>query len=277
MEQLELRMPRCRWSAAKVRESYRKRCPFCRTLLFAFVMSLIGLPAFSAAQEAHPHWAYSGPGGPAHWGKLDSSYGVCSLGHAQSPINIAHAKPADLPTLKMNYKATPLNIIDNGHTILVNYTPGSTLTVGDKTYTLKQFHFHHPSEEHVNGKGFPLVAHLVHADADGHLAVVAVLFEQGKANPLIDALWKKIPSEKEKPQDIPSVSIQAQDLLPAELSYFTYAGSLTTPPCSEGVTWYVLKSHATVSAGQVAAFSKIYRMDARPIQSTNGREILESK
>ena len=251
--------------------------PFCRTVLFAFILSPIGLPALSAAQEPHPHWAYAGPEGPAHWGKLDSSYAACSLGHTQSPIDIEHARPADLPTLKLDYKAIPLDIIDNGHTIQVNYTSGSTLTVGDKTYTLKQFHFHHPSEEHVNGKGFPLVAHLVHADADGHLAVVAVLFEQGNANPLIDALWKNIPSEKEKPHDIPSVSINVQDLLPAEHSYFTYAGSLTTPPCSEGVTWYVLKSHATVSAEQVAAFSKIYRMNARPIQSTNGREILESK
>ena len=250
---------------------------FCRTVLFAFILSLVGLPAFRAAQEAHSHWTYSGPEGPVHWGKLDSSYAACSLGHTQSPIDIEQAKPADLATLKLDYKAIPLNIIDNGHTIQVNYISGSTLTVGDKTYTLKQFHFHHPSEEHVNGKGFPLVAHLVHADADGHLAVVAILFEQGNANPLIDALWKNIPSEKGKPQDTPSVSIQVQDLLPAERSYFTYAGSLTTPPCSEGVTWYILKSHATVSAEQVTAFSKIYRMNARPIQSTNGREILESK
>ena len=183
-----------------------------------------------------------------HWGKLDSSYAACSLGHTQSPIYIAHAKPADLPTLKLDYKVIPLDIINNGHTIQVNYTSGSTLTVGDKTYTLKQFHFHHPSEEHVNGKGFPLVAHLVHADADWHLAVVAVLLEQGNANPLIDALWKNIPSERDKPQDIPSVSVNVQDSLPAEHSYLTYAGSLTTPPCSEGVTWYVLKSHAAVSA-----------------------------
>jgi carbonic anhydrase len=228
--------------------------PFSRTVLFAFILSLIGLPGLSAAQEPTA-LAYSGPEGPVHWGKLDSSYAACSLGHTQSPINIAHAKPADLPTLKLDYSAIPLDIINNGHTIQVNYTSGSTLTVGDKTYTLKQFHFHHPSQEHVNGKGFPLAAHLVHADADGHLAVVAVLFEQGNANPLIDALWKNIPSEKEKPHEIPSVSINVQDLLPAEHSYFTYAGSLTTPPCSEGVTWYVLKSHATVSAEQWCAAS----------------------
>jgi carbonic anhydrase len=129
----------------------------------------------------------------------------------------------------------------------------------------------------VNGKDFPLVAHLVHADAEGHLAVVAVLFDQGSANSLIDTLWKNIPSEKEQPQDIPSVSIQVQDLLPSQRGYFTYAGSLTTPPCSEGVSWYVLNSYATLSPQQVAAFAKIYPKNARPIQPTNSREILESK
>ncbi len=252
--------------------------PFCRAILFTFALSLIGLPVFSAAQEAHPpHWAYEGKEGPKDWGKLDSTYAACSTGQTQSPINIKDAKTADLPALKFDYHAVPLNIIDNGHTIQVNYAPGSTLTVGEKIYTLKQFHFHHPSEEHVNGKVFPLVAHLVHADAEGHLAVVAVLFVDGSANPLIDTLWKNIPSEKGKPQDIPSVSVQVQDLLPAEHGYFTYAGSLTTPPCSEGVVWYVLKAHTTVSPEQVAAFAKIYPKNARPIQPTNNRKILQSK
>ena len=254
------------------------RHSFVRTVPFASILSLLVFSGFSAAQEVHPpHWAYSGPEDPSHWGTLDPSYAACSLGKTQSPINIADAKPEVLPVLKLDYQAIPLNIIDNGHTIQVNYTPGSTLTVGDKSYTLKQFHFHHPSEEHVNGKGVPLVAHLVHADAEGHLAVVAVLFEQGPANPLIDTVWKNIPSEKQKAQDISSVSIQAQDLLPSERGYFTYAGSLTTPPCSEGVTWFVLKSYATVSPQQVATFAKIYPMNARPIQPSNGREILQSK
>jgi carbonic anhydrase len=251
---------------------------FCRAVLFASTLSLIGLPVRSAAQEPHPpHWAYEGKEGPKEWGKLDSSYAACSIGQTQSPINIKDAKKADLPALKFSYQAVPLNIIDNGHTIQVNYAPGSTLTVGEKVYILKQFHFHHPSEEHVNGKDFPLVAHLVHADVEGRLAVVAVLFEQGSANSLIDTLWKNIPSEKEKPQDVPSVSIQVQDLLPSERGYFTYAGSLTTPPCSEGVSWYVLNGYTTVSPQQVAAFAKIYPKNARPIQPTNSREILESK
>ena len=258
--------------------SSRSSYSLCRTVLFATILSPVGLPAVTAAQQAHPpHWAYEGKEGPKEWGQLDSSYAACSIGHTQSPIDIKDARKADLSALKFDYHAVALNIIDNGHTIQVNYAPGSTLTVGEKIYTLKQFHFHHPSEEHMNGKGFRLVAHLVHADADGHLAVVAVLFEQGSANPLIDTLWKYIPSEKEKPKDVPSVSIKVEDLLPNERGYFTYAGSLTTPPCSEGVSWYVLKSYATVSLQQVAAFAKIYPMNARPIQPTNGREIEQSK
>ena len=137
----------------------------------------------------------------------------------------------------MDYKAVPLAIVDNGHTVEIMYAAGSTLTVGGHTYTLKQFHFHHPSEEHVDGKVYPLVAHLVHSDAAGHTAVVAVLFDLGAANPLLDTMWKNIPAEKEKEVDVASISINAADLLPADHGYFTYMGSLTTPPCTEGVTW----------------------------------------
>ena len=251
---------------------------FCKTVLVGSMLIQFITPTFSAAQETHlPHWTYSGAESPKEWGKLDPAYSLCSLGRAQSPIDVKNAKSADLPILKIDYHAEPLNIIDNGHTIQINYAPGSTLTVGDKTYTLKQFHFHHPSEEHINGKSFPLVAHLVHADADGHLAVIAVLFEPGTANRLIDTLWKNIPAEKEKAQDVPSVSVRVQDLLPSDRGYFTFAGSLTTPPCSEGVTWYVLKSHTSISLEEVAVFAKKYPMNARPIQPTNGREILQSK
>jgi carbonic anhydrase len=231
--------------------------------------------ALCATQGAHPsHWSYEQP---EQWGMLDATYSLCSLGRTQSPIDVKNATPSDLPTLKIDYQNVPLNIIDNGHTIQVNYAPGSTLSVGDKTYSLKQFHFHHPSEEHINGKSFPFVAHLVHADPEGHLAVIAVLFETGAVNTLIDSLWKNIPSEKDKAKNIPSVSVQVRDLLPSKRSYFTFKGSLTTPPCTEGVTWYVLQSHATISREQVEAFAKIYRRNARPIQPTNGREILRSK
>jgi len=248
---------------------------FRKAVLLASTLGLSITLAFRVAQESHPpHWSYEHP---EEWGKLDASYSSCSLGRRQSPIDVENAKAADLPVLKIDYRDVPLNVIDNGHTIQVNYAPGSFLSVADKTYTLKQFHFHHPSEEHINGRSFPLVAHLVHADAEGHLAVIAVLFESGATNALIDTLWQNIPSQKDKAKDVPSVSVQARDLLPAERGYFAFAGSLTTPPCTEGVTWYVLRSHPTISQEQVEAFAKIYPRNVRPIQPTNGREILQSK
>jgi len=243
----------------------------------SLLVSIALFPSLAAAQEAKPHWSYKGPEGPAEWGKLDPAYAACSTGKTQSPIDIKGAKPADLPALKMDYSSVPLNIIDNGHTIQVNYAPGSTLTVGDHVYTLKQFHFHHPSEEHVNGKKFELVAHLVHADANGNLAVVAILFNKGTPSYLLDTIWKNIPSEKEKAVDVPGVAVNVKDLLPSDLRYYTYTGSLTTPPCSEGVTWFVLKTPDTLSEDELAAFAKHYPMNARPIQPTNGREIRESK
>jgi carbonic anhydrase len=247
------------------------------TLLLAGILILTS-PIISVADTPNTaHWAYTGPEDPAHWASLDPAYSACSQGHAQSPIDITNAQIADLPVLKPDYQPNSLDIIDNGHTIQVNVAPGSVLTVGDKTYALKQFHFHHPSEEHFAGKTFPLEAHLVHQDGEGHLAVIAVVFEQGKANPLIESLWQNIPTEKGGAVALPSVSIRLQDLLPTQLGYFTYTGSLTTPPCTEGVTWYVLMSHATVSAKQIATFAKLYPSDARPVQASNGRIVLRSK
>jgi len=160
---------------------------------------------------------------------------------------------------------------------MINYVQGSFISVGGKKYELKQFHFHHPSEEHVNGRGYDMVAHLVHADSDGHLAVVAVLFNTGQANAVIGQVWKNIPAEKNKTVNISGATLNARDLLPSDLGYFTYSGSLTTPPCSEDVTWFVLKTPKTLSPDQLAAFARLYPDNARPIQPTNGREMLETK
>ena len=235
-------------------------------------------PAIACAQESHaPHWSYEGNGDPKHWGSLDPAFATCKVGHNQSPINISHAKLADLPELKFAYEAVPLSMINNGHTIMINYAPGSTLTVGDKTYTLKQFHFHHPSEEHVNGKGFDMVAHLVHSDSDGHLAVVAILFKTGAPNPLLQTLWKNIPPELDKTIETSTVSVNVEELLPTQRGYYTYSGSLTTPPCTEGVPWYVLKSTSSLSDEQLATITKLYPHDNRPTQKLNHREVLESK
>jgi carbonic anhydrase len=245
-------------------------------LVAAFCITLA--PASFRAQESHaPHWDYEGHSDPQHWGSLDPAFATCKMGHNQSPIEISHAKLADLPDLKFDYKPVPLHIINNGHTIMIDYAPGSMLTVGDKAYTLQQFHFHHPSEEHINGKGFDMVAHLVHADREGHLAVVAILFKVGAPNPLLETLWNNVPPEKDKLLEIPQVSVNVESLLPPQHGYYTYSGSLTTPPCTEGVTWYVLKSVSTLSNEQLAIITKLYPHDNRPTQKLNHREVLESK
>jgi len=247
-----------------------------RLSLFSSALGLMLIPVFVHAQQAHS-WSYRGENGPNSWGTLDPRNSLCSAGRSQSPIDIKDAKEADLPALKFDYKAAPMNIVDNGHSIQVNYAPGSSLKVGQETYSLRQFHFHYPSEEHVNGQAYDMVVHLVHADAEGRLAVVAVLLKQGKANTLIDSIWKNIPKEKEKAVTVSGTTLNATELLPTDHGYYTFTGSLTTPPCSEGVTWYVMKVPVTLSKDQVAFFSAVYPMNARPIQATYGRQILQTR
>ena len=227
--------------------------------------------------EHHAHWAYDGKDGPKKWATLDPAYSECKVGHEQSPIDIRHAKKADLPPIQFDYAPSPLTVVDNGHTVMVNYEPGSFLTVGDHRYQLTQFHFHHPSEEHINGKGFDMVVHMVHSDASGNLAVVAVLLKAGKLNPALEAVWAHLPKEKDKVAAVEGVFVNAADLLPVNHSYYTFIGSLTTPPCTEGVTWFVLKTPEEISSGEVEVFAKLYPHDARPTQKVEGRVIRESK
>jgi carbonic anhydrase len=236
-----------------------------------------GLSLAAAALAEGGHWTYQGHGGPAEWGSLNPEFGACKLGKLQSPIDIRGAKAADLPAIKFDYKPSALKIIDNGHSIQVNYAPGSSIDVGGARYELLQFHFHRPSEEKIDGKSFAMVAHLVHKNSAGKLAVVAVLLDKGGASELIDSLWKNIPKEKEKETAVANVTIDAAKLLPESKGYYTYQGSLTTPPCSEGVTWLVLKTPLKLADGQIAAFAKIYPLNARPVQPVNGRTIQTMK
>jgi len=239
---------------------------------------LIVVPLFALADAPKgAHWAYKGHGGPAEWGAMDAAFATCKLGELQSPIDIKGAKPADLPAIHFDYKPSPLKIIDNGHTIQVNYAPGSSIDVGGVRYDLVQFHFHHPSEEKINGKPHAMVAHLVHRNAEGKLAVVAVLLDGGGVSESIETIWKNIPAEKEKEVAAANVSIDAANLLPANRDYYTFQGSLTTPPCSEGVTWFVLKSPVKIADGEIAAFSKLYPLNARPVQPLHGRLIQTTK
>jgi carbonic anhydrase len=252
-------------------------------LLRSFVVIAAAMSAAApgaARAEGEHHWSYNGSTGPAKWSKLESDYTVCGLGHLQSPIDIhdADAKKSDLPAIAFDYKPSPLRIIDNGHTVQVDYALGSSITVQGKQYQLVQFHFHRPSEEKINGKSADMVAHLVHKDPDGNLAVVAVLLKTGAANNLIATLWKNVPKEKGKEHDVPGVEVNAADLLPADKSaYYTFTGSLTTPPCSEGVTWFVLKAPTSISKAEIERFAHLYPKNARPTQPLNGREIRVSQ
>jgi carbonic anhydrase len=244
------------------------------------IAALCVMPALVAATAAladEHHWTYQGHGGPAEWGSLDPEFGTCKLGKLQSPIDIRGAKAADLPPIKFDYKPSTLKIIDNGHTIQVDYAPGSSIDVGGTRYELLQFHFHRPSEEKIDGKAHAMVAHLVHKNSAGKLAVVAVLLDQGGASELIDSLWKNLPKEKEKESVADNVTIDATKLLPETRSYYMFQGSLTTPPCSEDVTWLVLKSPLKIATSQIAAFAKIYPLNARPVQPLNGRIIQTMK
>jgi len=236
-----------------------------------------GKPA--KAEAAKPvHWGYAGDIGPDHWAELAPDNKLCAVGTRQSPIDIREGIAVELEKISFDYRASSFSVQDNGHTIQVNVAAGNGLTVMGRRYELVQFHFHRPSEERVNGKQFDMVAHLVHKDAQGKLAVVAVLLERGpdnKPQPLIQTIWANLPLEKG--EALPAqVQIDLNQLLPIERSYYTYMGSLTTPPCSEGVLWMVMRQPVAASAQQLGIFAKLYPMNARPLQAGSGRLIKES-
>jgi carbonic anhydrase len=238
------------------------------------VVGLAGIAGVCAAADSG-RWTYSGATGPAKWAKMEKDFAACAAGKTQSPIDIpdSEARKGDLSPLLFDYKPSPLRIIDNGHTIQVNYAPGSTISVEGKRYELVEFHFHKPSEEKISGKGHDMEAHLVHRSKDGKIAVVAVLLDEGKENGLIKTLWSHLPQTKDKENVVDAVKISALELLPRDKGYYTFAGSLTTPPCSEDVKWFVLKTPTQISADEVARFARSYPMNARPVQELNGRDI----
>lgn len=229
-----------------------------------------------ARQHAHIHWDYEGDGGPDNWSRLDAKNIACASGQRQSPIDIREGIKVDLEAIKFNYRPSTFRIVDNGHTIQVA-VGDSSISLTGKTYELVQFHFHRPSEEKVNGQRFDMVAHLVHKADDGQLAVVAVLLERGSENPFIQTLWNNLPLEKNVDVAPPAPIIDPATLLPAARNYYTYMGSLTTPPCTEGVLWLVMKQPVQVSAEQINIFARLYKNNARPIQATAGRLIKEGR
>jgi carbonic anhydrase len=251
-----------------------------RTVLFVpFVILLLNLvlvAGFASSQDSPPppHWTYEGEDGPQFWGELSPDYALCSAGRAQSPVDITGEQEVNLADLTLNYHASALNIFNNGHTIQVNYDAGSTLIYNENEYQLVQFHFHHPSEHLIDGHGFAMELHLVHRDTNGALAVVGVMLSEGaEENAAYAPIFAHLPLTEGEPAPT-GIQINAAHLMPEHFRYFTYLGSLTTPPCAQGVRWLVLDTPVVLSVAQLESFGAIFEMNARPVQPINHRDLL---
>ncbi len=235
-----------------------------------------GVPALAA--ESTPHWSYSGNTGPEHWASEDPAFATCGVGKRQSPIDIEHATAKALPAIAFAYQPIALKVTDTGHGFQVNAAPGSGgITVGGDHYELMQFHFHRPSEEAIHGHHYAMVAHLVHRNVDGDLAVVAVLMHQGAANAFLKPVFDHFPASGTPESSVAGATLNLGEFLPAQRGYYTFEGSLTTPPCTEHVRWFVLKSPVEVSAEQVRQFAARYPHNARPVQPLNDRTVAQTR
>ena len=232
--------------------------------------------SLARAESAHDaHWSYDGEGGPEHWGSLSTDFKACDLGLAQTPIDIKGATRAELAGVAPNFSPMPLKILNNGHTIQANCEPGSRTIVDGEPFDLLQFHFHHPSEHLLSGKAFDLELHFVHKSAAGRLAVLGVFIQPGAENAALAPIWAAM-SKEAGDEKAAGVTITPGDLLPADRGFFRYHGSLTTPPCSEGVLWTVFKSPIEASPAQIRQFAELFLVNARPAQPLNQRFLLET-
>ena len=246
------------------------------------IVLLLAMAPGAAHAQWKTAWDYTGPRGSDHWGDLDPEYAACKTGKAQSPIDIRSAEKATLPAVHFEDRSAPLQyLINNGYTIRVNYhdTPGTGnfLVVGDKRYQMTQFHFHRPSEEYIHGKPYDMEVHFMYRATDGEVAGVTVFLKRGAANPVVQQLWDHMPRTKGNEQAIPGVEIDPTGLLPHDLGYYMYTGSVTAPPCNEGVLWLLLKTPVEISADQIKAFAELYPHDVRPLQPLYGRVVQESQ
>jgi carbonic anhydrase len=223
------------------------------------------------------NWGYAGLGAPENWEKLKPGYALCGKGKRQSPIDIRGGIRVDLEPIRFDYRLTEFRIVDNGHTVQVDVGEGSGITIMGRYYPLSHLHFHRPAEERINGKTYDMSVHLVHKDYDGSTAVIAVLMERGMEHPVIQTLWNHLPLEVGMEVMPPNVSIDLNKLLPEQRDYFTYMGSLTTPPCTEDVLWMVFKQPIPVSQEQISIFARLYPYNARPVQPSNNRLIKGSR
>lgn len=221
-------------------------------------------------------WGYEKNNGPDQWCCLKNEYSVCRDGHAQSPIDLTGAAVTELKPIQFNYQPVPLAILNNGHTIQVNYAPGSCVCYNEKQYELLQFHFHQPSEHTIDGRPCAMELHLVHRNAaTGGMAVVAVMIMEGEAeNEAYQQVFRHLPAQECSAETHPTTMINARDLLPQHTRcFYTYEGSLTTPPCTEVVRWLVLAEPVMLSAEQLTTFGAIYDHNARPVQPLYNRDL----
>ncbi|ORM79291.1 carbonic anhydrase [Pantoea deleyi] len=236
---------------------------------------IVMLSSMGVAGAAEPHWSYEGKAGPEHWSELSSDFHLCHEGKAQSPINIKDPIQGNLQPLNLAYQASAEKVINNGHTIQVTVDNEDDFVLDGEKFTLRQYHFHTPGENQINGHTFPLEAHFVHSQEGGDLAVVAVMFEVGKENPALAPLIDAMP-KKENQQVSINREIDLRALFPQDLHYYRFSGSLTTPPCSEGIRWLVMKQPVTLSQAQLDAFRQALKTtNNRPLQPLNGRMIVE--
>jgi carbonic anhydrase len=248
----------------------------CAGWLAALAVTGVGSLAHSA--EPGAHWSYSGETGPEHWASEDPAFAACGVGKRQSPIDIEQAPAEALPPIEFAYQPIPLTVTDTGHSFQVNVPPGSGgITVGGEHYDLVQFHFHHPSEEEIHGRSYAMVTHLVHKNAKGELAVVAVLIRAGEANAFLKPVFDHFPAKGTPEASVSGATLDLKEFLPAQRGYYTFEGSLTTPPCTEGVRWFVLKRPVQASAAQVQQFAARYPRDARPVQPLNDRTVAATR
>ena len=220
----------------------------------------------------HAHWSYDGETGPSHWGDLNPAWSVCMTGKVQSPINIDNAVEASCCNLEFSYGKQSINLVNNGHTIKQSFDKGNSITIMGKTYNLLQVHFHSLSEHTIKGAHSPMEAHFVHQADNGDYAVVGVMLVPGKENSVVETLWKNIPEEHNKAVETKD-TFDINALLPAKKSFYTYNGSFTTPPGTEGVAWYVMDTPVEISPSQLETFKKYYDHNFRPVQKLNGRQI----
>ncbi len=237
--------------------------------------AVTALPLLSQA-AAPPQWQYSGEFGPEAWGRMQAAYALCDKGRRQSPIDIVATRKQPLPALEFQYRSAPLRIVNDGHTVRVRIANGSRMLIGRDSHALQQFHFHLPGGDRVRGEEFPMAMHFLHKSSSGRLVSLVVLFRLGAENAALAALLPHMPARGQAERVVAGTQIDPAQLLPAAHGYFAYEGSLTAPPCTEGVLWIVMKQPLELSAAQLARLGQLFPANARPVQPLHDRVVTES-